>query len=279
MSSADDRRCTLLRGRDEMTSEDLIESAPPPKSGLRRRVEAAGRHPAGAAAILVLGLIVGWIGGYAVGQGNPRTLAGLGYLFIGSYPPAEQPLDLEPFEQTYGRPLPPTLTQEDLSAIGETVTRQFSVLSARSMIPVMCGTSLGQPGAPNYLDLQYPATVFRVNAAEISQLIWPRPDETAASGTLHTLVTQAQRCPDEPLSRTTVTTSGVLTGIGDEYAIFFRQPTAAGEPDAFSATVTLVRIGADLIEVALISDVVDPLDARLRCLQIAAAAAQKAYGS
>lgn len=262
----------------ESRGEDLIESASRPKSAWWQRLGPMLPHPAAAAAILVVGLLAGLVGGFVVGQGNPVTLTSLGYAFVGPYPPGG-PLDLEPFEQTYGRPLPPTLTQEDLSAIGETVTRQFSVLSARSMIPVMCGTSLGQPGAPNYLDLQYPATVFRVNVAEISQLIWPRPDETAASGTLHTLVTQAQRCPDEPLSRTTVTTSGVLTGIGDEYAIFFRQPTAAGEPDAFSATVTLVRIGADLIEVALISDVVDPLDARPRCLQIAAAAAQKAYGS
>lgn len=99
-------------------NEDLIESASRPKSAWWQRLGPMLPHPAAAAAILVVGLLAGLVGGFVVGQGNPVTLTSLGYAFVGPYPPGERPLDLEPFEQTYGRPLPPTLTQEDLSRSG-----------------------------------------------------------------------------------------------------------------------------------------------------------------
>lgn len=154
--------------------------------------------------------------------------------------------------------------------------REISVLSAQSVIPVLCDTSIGQPGTPTYRDLRYPATVFRVDGGQITQLLWPRADVASASGTLHTLVLQAQQCPAVPNSEATISTGGVQSGIGDEYAVFYRQPTRSGT-DLLYATVVLVRVGADLIEVSFTSDIDIP-DAEARCLRAAAAAAQKATG-
>lgn len=255
----------------------MIESAPRQKSALRTGAERAAGHPAGIAALLVLGIIAGSVGGYIVGHSNPRTFAGLGY-YIGMYLAAPSPPDLEPFEQSYGRVRPPMLEAEDLMAVGETVNRQFSVLSTRSALPVMCGTSLGQPGTPNHLDLRYPATVFGVNAAQVSELIWPRADAASASATLHTLVFQAQICPELASMQASIATEGVRTesGLGDEYALFTLLPTVAGGLDAPFATVALVRVGADLIEIALTPNAANVPETQARCLQIAAAAASRA---
>ncbi len=71
------------------------------------------------------------------------------------------PVDRSPFDQTYGRAPIPLLTPDDLAALGEVVTRQFSVLSARSAIPVLCGTPTGQPGSTSAAT-DAPPTVFSV---------------------------------------------------------------------------------------------------------------------
>jgi len=257
--------------------EDLIESAPRPRSARRGRVEAAVRHPAGAAGILVLGLLAGSIAGFVVGHTNPQTLAGMGY-FIGSFPPEPQPLDIKPFEQTYGRTPLPRLNTENLTTLGEVVTGEFSLLSARSAIPVMCGTSIGQPGSPNVLDVSYPSTVFRVEGGQLSQLVWPLANATVASAALQVLTLQAQQCPDEPLLQTTMTTSGVLDGIGDQYAIFSRRPINAGDEDGLFATAVMVRVGADLVEISLASYGSPAPDAQYRVVQIATVAAEVASG-
>lgn len=259
-----------------MTDEDLIESAQRAKSGFQRRVETALPHGAVVVALLVLGLVVGSLGGFAVGHSNQRTLTGLGYVFIGPFPLAEPSLELTPFEQAYGRSQLPSLTRADLVALGENVTRDYGVFSARSAIPIMCGTSVGQPGTPTYLDLRYPSTVFDVDGGEIRQLIWPQPDRASASGTLHTLVFQAQQCPEVPNFQTSVVTDGVRTGIGDEYATFAQQPTVAGDPGTLFASVVLVRLGADLIEIAFTSDGIAVDQAEDRCLRVAAAAVERA---
>lgn len=215
--------------------------------------------------------------GYVVGQSNPQVLGGiygssLGFEQIGNRPIADRR-----FDPNYGRGPIPSLTSEDLAALGENVTREFSVLSGQSAIPVLCGTGLGQPGTANDLDASYPSTVFRVDGGKISQLIWPRADNVSASGTLQTLASQAQLCPAVPNSEATITTSGVQTGLGDEYAVFDRSPTVSG-PTVFFSTVVLVRVGADLIEVSFTSDVIEIPDAEGRCLRAAAAAVQRATG-
>ena len=262
-----------------MTGEDLIESVASPKPAWRLRLEGALHHPTAAAALLVLGLVAGAAGGFVVGHSNPRELAGAGYVYIiGSYPAEQGPLELKAFEQTYGRTPPPALAPEDLAAIGERVTSYFTVLSARSAIPVMCGTSIGQPGSANSLDLSYPAVIFRVDGGEISQLSWPRADETVASAALHTLVFQAQQCPEVPEFQARIGTSGVRTGIGDEYAVFTRSPAVPGQGDADVVPAVLVRVGADLIEIAFTSGPDASPDAEARCLRVALAAAQLAAG-
>lgn len=262
----------------ESRGEDLIESASRPKSAWWQRLGPMLPHPAAAAAILVVGLLAGLVGGFVVGQGNPITLTSLGYAFVGPYPPGERPLELKPFEQSYGRPPLPTLSQEDVAALGEDVTREYGVISARSAIPVMCGASLGQPGTPTYLDLRYPSTVFGVDGGEISELVWPQPDAPSASATLRSLVFQAQQCPEVPNFQTSVVTGGVQSGIGDEYATFSQQPTVAGDPGALFASVVLVRLGADFIEIAFSSDGLAVPDADARCLRVAEAAVDRASG-
>lgn len=256
---------------------DLIESAPRPKSILRYRFEAALRHPTGAVAVLVVGLLIGSSAGLALAYNNPRTLAGLGY-FWAPYPEEAQELKLQPFEQTYGRPQPPILTQAEVAGIEQGVTGEFSVLSARSSIPVLCGIPIGQPGTPTILDLHYSSTVFRLSDSALTQLVWPLADETSASAALHTLALQAQMCPDEPLFLTTIVTTGVLEGLGDEYAVFSRQPTLAATAEPFFATTVLTRVGADLIEIALTSTAAPVPDAQARCMRLAEAAVAKALG-
>jgi len=254
--------------------EDLIESTPRPESAWRRRFKPALGHPGAAAAILVVGLLAGSLGGFLVGRSDPRPLAGLGYLFLGfenGFDPSLRP----PSDPNYGRQPLSTLTADDLSAVGEEVVRQLSIVSAQSAIPVLCETSIGQPGGPSFLDVSYPSTVFRVDDGQFKELIWPHADPEAAARTLHTLVFQAQLCPDVADVQASVRTTGVLNGIGDEYVMFFREPTVSG-PDTFFATVALVRVGADLIEVSFISDVIDHPDAEARCLRVAEAAVQAA---
>ncbi|MDQ3714955.1 MAG: hypothetical protein M3381_02785 [Actinomycetota bacterium] len=228
-----------------------------------------------AAALLVVGLVAGAVAGYVVGHSNPPVFGGIYGYSLGSGNFAGSPLDSSAFDQTYGRTPLPMLTPEDLAALGENVTRQFSVLSGQSAIPTLCATIVGQPGYSP--DNRYPSTVFRVDGGNITQLIWSRADDASASGTLQTLASQAQVCPEVPNSEAMITTGGVQSGIGDEYAVFRRTPTVSG-PTVFFATVALVRVGADLIEVSFISDAIDLPDAEARCLRAAVAAVQMASG-
>ncbi len=244
--------------------EDLIESTSRPRSASRRQAEAALHHRSVAAALLALGLVAGSIGGYLVGHNDPRTLAAVGFLS-----------SFVPFEQTYGRPPLATLTSEDLSAIGEKVDRQLRVSSAQSAIPVLCGTGMGQPGTPSFFGLSYPAIVFGVVGGQLTELVWPQVDEATASGVLRTLVTLAQGCPEIPQLQATIATGGLLSGIGDEYAVFTRRPTSADQA-AFTTTAALVRVGADVIEISFAADGTAVVDPESRCLQVAATAVRVA---
>lgn len=255
-----------------MSDEDVIESAPEPPSIVRAR--ALLHQPAAAALLLVIGLIAGSIGGFVVGKGNPTTLAGLGYVYLGSDSTEPDPLAQSPFEQTYGRSPLSSLTPADMLALGEKVQQEIGILSAQSAIPVMCGTSIGQPGT-SPLGLSYAAVIYEVSGGELKELIWAQPDSTSASGTLQTLVYQAQICPDVPVWQSRVSTSGVLTGIGDEYAVFTRTPAVSGTESVYT-TVVLVRLGADLIEVSFVSEIFPQPDAEERCLRAAAAAVARA---
>lgn len=269
------RRYGRRREGERLNTEDLIESAQRPTSAWRRRFEPALGRPAWAATILVLGLLAGSVGGFVVGHSNPRTLAGLGYVSFGwsAFAPTGSP----PTDPNYGRQPLSILTAQDLSVLGEPVIRELTIVSAQSAIPVLCETSIGQPGGSSLLDVRHPSTIFRVDDGQFTEMIWPHVDPVAASRTLHTVVFQAQLCPDVPNSRASVRTSGVLNGVGDEYVLFFREPTVSG-PDTFFATVALVRVGADLIETSFISDIIDVPDAEARCLRVAEAAVAIASG-
>ncbi|MDQ3476604.1 MAG: hypothetical protein M3492_09830 [Actinomycetota bacterium] len=261
-----------------MTDEDLIESTSAPISGWRRRVDQLLRRPAVAAALLVVGLLVGSAAGYVVGHSNPRVLSGI-YGYSTAWE-SFTPLAGSPFDQTYGRPPIPMLTPDDLAALGEVVTRQFSVLSARSAIPVLCGTPTGQPGSTSAAT-DAPSTVFSVQGGEVTELVWMHPDANAASGALRTLVFQAWQCSDIPEFGIRVTTSGLRYGIGDEYAFFYREPlntvSDATLPVAMDAIVVLVRVGSDLIEIAM--SAAEPAGVNEgRCYAVAEVAVRNALG-
>lgn len=260
-----------------VTDEDLIESARAPRTALRRAADHILQRPAAVAMLVAGALIVGSTAGFLVGQGNPQVLSGISI----SGPAAlgvEQTLGslgIAPFGPPGSGASLPVLSPEDLTALGEVVSRQFQIQSGQSSIPALCETTVGQPGYSR--DNRYPSTIFRVDGGKITQLIWPRANETAASGTLQTLVSQAKLCPGVPYSNATIVTAGVQTGIGDEYAVFHYRPTISG-PSVFFATVVLVRVGADLIEVSFTSDIVERADAEARCLRAAAAAVETAAG-
>lgn len=197
-----------------------------------------------------------------MGHSNPRTLSGIYGYSLGFGPIADSPLAGGPFDQTYGRTQVPLLTPEDLAALGENVTRQFDVLTGRSAIPPLCGTSIGQPGTSNN-GLSYPSRNFLVPDGSITELVWSHASDAQAAGALITLVAQAQRCPDassELVGSTTVTTSGLVSGIGTQYAVFTFTPlpVPADMPVAGFVTVILVQVGADLIEVSFSSTVEVP---------------------
>ncbi|CAN5328850.1 hypothetical protein BH24ACT9_BH24ACT9_13520 [soil metagenome] len=264
---------------EAVSEEDLIESTAHPRAAWRLRAERIVKRPAAVAVLLVSGLIVGSVTGYFVGHNDRRVVAGISPDSLGLEQVAEGLIFTgQPVDQIPGPTPIPTLTPEDVSALGENVTRQITVLIGRSTIPVLCGTSLQQPGTSYGVDLGYSSTAFQVDGGRITQLVWPRPGEAAASGTLQTLAFQAQQCPDVPEVEATITTSGVQTGIGDEYAVFHRRPTRAG-PDVVDATVVLVRVGPGLIEMSFTSDVIDRPDAEGRSLRAAAAAAEVATGA
>ena len=267
-------------GGGDLPEDDLIESADKPPTALQHRLRHALRRPAGAAVLLVLGLVAGSIGGYLVGQNNSQVLSGIHGYSLGFGTFSGSPLADSPFDQTYGRNPLPMLTSEDLAALGENVTRQFSVLSARSAIPVLCGTSVGQPGSTSAAG-GTPSTDFVVQGAEISELVWMHPDATAASGTLRTLVLQASQCSEIPDFGIRVTTSGLRYGIGEEYAFFYREPlntvSDATLPVAMDAIVVLVRLGSDLIEIAMTTADAAGVD-EARCYAVAEVAVRKAVG-
>lgn len=266
-----------VRGGGDLPEDDLIESADKPPTALQHRLRHALRRPAGAALLLVLGLIAGSIGGYLVGQNNSQVLSGIhGYSLTFEQFPAGPSVG-SPFGPTYGREPIEMLTADDLAALGENVSREVSIVSAQSSIPVLCGTSVGQPGT-DYLGLSSRAVFFGVEDGDITQLIWPQADDAAASGTLHTLVFQAQLCPEVPNYQARVTSRGVLSGIGDEYVIFSREPINPDAQGGLHSTTVLVRVGADLIEIAVTHVDRAVPDAEARCIRFAAAAAQKADG-
>lgn len=260
-------------------TEDLIESAPRSHSAFRRRFDSALHHRWAVVSVLIVGLIVGSLGGYLAGRAHPRTLAGLGYIFSYVDQGDVSIAFGEQLDPNYGRPPPPTLTSQDLAALDEVVRAEVVIVSAQSAIPVLCDTAIGQPGTSNGFGGSFPSTIFNVEGGRISELVWPLADAAAASRMLHTLVFQAQLCPDLPDSNASIRSSGVVNGIGDEYVVFYGQPTLGNSPGAVYRTTALVRVGSDLIEVSFTSDLVAAPDAETRCLQAAAVAAQVAAGS
>lgn len=265
-----------------MPDEDLIESAPRPQSGFRRRAGAALHGRWGVVAVLIVGLVAGSVGGYLVGSNRPQ-LAGLGSPYFGFLPGTGFDYTELQFDENYGRPPLPTLTPADLVALGERVGAEVHILSAQSAVPVLCGTSLGQPGSttlgqPDNTAVEYPSTVFNVADGRVVELLWPHPDAEAASRTLHTLVFQAQLCPELPDYQAMVRSSGVLTGLGDEYVVLDREPMNPDAQGALFATTALVRVGADLIEITVAAEDQAVPEAENRCLLIAAVAVQVASG-
>ncbi len=245
-----------------MIDEDLIESPPRPASAWQRRVAPLLRRPAAGAALLVIGLIAGSVSGYVVGQSNRYTTSGIYGYSLGVESQAEGRLPGSPFDQGLDDEPKPLLTPEDLTALGEQVTRQFDVLSGRSAIPSLCGTSIGQPGT-SATKWSFPSRTFLLPDGSITELVWSHPSDAQAAGALITLAAQAQRCPDVTswlVGSTTVATSGLATGIGTQHAVFTFTPlpVANGEPVAGFVTVILVQLGADLVEVSFSSTVEVP---------------------
>lgn len=235
--------------------DDEIESDPRPipiVSALlvRIRTSATRMQPGRRAAIVgVVALFVGAAAGFGAARILPEdTDPALSV----SPPTLGVTVDRAPdFEQVFGREPPALLSSADLSSIGEAAAREADVLAGRSAVPPLCGRSIGQPASA--AAITFPARMFEIGGATMTEIIWSRRTEAEAAGILLTLVTQAQRCPAASTvyeDDLTVLTSGLQPGIGAQHARFDLIGPADG-PVQDIVVVVLVQLGADLIEISL----------------------------
>lgn len=271
----------------ESGSEDLIESEPVSARGteMRRRLELLApasmsrRLVAGiVAATLVLGLAAGFLVGSVYG---PDKTAALGADGAPGPDPGYIPIVPEgsPLEQDQRiivlSPAPGSLTIEDLASVGETVLPLATALEVTSGLDGLCG-SVSSPEAmpfPQGPGVGYGvlgSLAFRTADATVRQRIGPDLDVLAAS-TLRGTVELARSCGNS--DGLTVQTEGVVNGIGDEYAIFTVSRLNPVSGLVETSIVVLVRVGGQLVEIALTPEgavaVPDGLGRALRIAEVA----------
>ncbi|MBA3339136.1 MAG: hypothetical protein H0T54_05215 [Geodermatophilaceae bacterium] len=167
------------------------------------------------------------------------------------------------------------LNLEDLSALGERALPWRGELGVTSGLDGLCGTVRGPAVTPLPDGAVAGASAagaveFILASASLSEIISADLDTLAAS-TLRGRVQLAQDCPSS--NGLTLQTDGIINGIGDEYAVFTVERTAAVSGVVETGFVVLVRVGGRLIEVSLTPEgAADVPDGLHRALRIAEAA-------
>ncbi len=268
------------------TDEDLIESEPPsPRtSELRRRLDmlvpATVRRnvlAAVAAAVLVLGLVAGFLIGAGTAPGERIDSAqdqevptpDAGYIPI---VPEGSPLGEEFVILSVGGEF---LTLDDLAGLGETVLPGGYGLGVTSGLDGLCGVLSGPevirvPATPRGEYTRLNSASFVLPSATLTQRISPHLDVLAAS-TLRGTVELARSCPNA--GGLTLQTEGVQTGIGDEYAVFILSRPGLASGEIKTSIVILFRVGGRLVELTLspegVTVVPDGLTRALRIAEVA----------
>jgi len=254
----------------ESDSEDMIESKPKSGHGTEMRRRLALLVPASmgrrlvagiAAATLVLGLVAGFLVGNISGAEPTERMeptqaqAQEGAPPDGGYIPIVP--DGSPLEEDGVVVLSLSgalLTQQDLAGVGETTAlggSYGSVVSAES--DQLCGLSSSAEPVPFPPETGVDYTVFDsvsfvLAGASLTERIGPDLDVLSAS-TLRARIELARNCPNG--TGLTVSTEGVQTGIGDEYAVFTMERTDPASSSIQKSILVLVRVGGQLIELTL----------------------------
>ncbi len=270
--------------------EDLIESEAPSSATttLRRRLEGlvppmVGRKVVGgiAAAALVLGLAAGLVVGNNFGtEKEAARQAQEGGGPPGGYIPIVP--DGSPLEEDGVVVLSLSgalLTQQDLAGVGETTAlggSYGSVVSAES--DELCGLSSSAEPVPFPPGAGVEYTVFDsvsfvLAGASLTERIGPDLDVLSAS-TLRARIELARNCSSS--TGLAVSTEGVQTGIGDEYAVFTVERTDPASGSIQRSILVLVRVGSQLVELTLsAAGGTEVPDGLARALRIAEAAVMR----
>ncbi|MGI8721986.1 MAG: hypothetical protein ACR2JG_07135 [Geodermatophilaceae bacterium] len=267
--------------------EDLIESEPssPRTSELRRRLDILVPTTVGrrvlvsvAAAVLVLGLVAGFLVGTLSGTEPTGALALQSRgAPEGRYLPIVPEVALEEEAEAviavaFARGF---LTLLDLEELGEAVQSERYGLADPSGLKGLCGLESrpesGQvPQGPSGNVTVFSSVSFELADATVNERIGPDLDVLAAS-TLRGTVQLAQSCPVD--TGTAAQTDGIQTGIGDEYAVFTVRRTDPVPGNIGTSIVVLVRVGGQLIELTLSPEggpeVPDGLTRALRIAEVA----------
>lgn len=273
--------------------EDLIESDVPSArtTEIRRRLEllvpaTVGRKFLGgiAVAALATGLVAGFLVGNVFGTERadpPQTQTGPppdgGYIPIVPYNRLEE-MDqgIIVFSADAG-----FLTLQDLTGLGEAALPGGYGLADISGLDGLCAIASSPervplPRGPSPEHSVFASASFRLAGATLTEQIGPDLNVLAAS-TLRGTVELAQNCPSS--DDLTVSTEGIQSGIGDEYAVFtVRRPDpASGEIE--TSIVVLVRVGGQLIELSLTPEGGNEVpDGLTRAMAIAKAAVARMLG-
>ncbi len=269
--------------------EDLIESEAPSSATttLRRRLErlvppVVGRKVVGgiAAAALVLGLVTGLLAGNIFGtekEAAQQVQASAGP--PGGYIPIVP--DGSPLEQDRVVVLSLSgglLTLQDLAGVGETTALPGSYGSVESAeSDQLCGLSGSAEPVPFPSEAGVEYTVFDsvsfvLAGASLTERIGPDLDVLSAS-TLRARIELARNCSSS--TGLTVSTEGVQTGIGDEYAVLTVERTDPASSSIRRSILVLVRVNSQLVELTLSAagdtGLPDGLSRALRIAEVAVA--------
>ena len=269
---------------DRADADDLIESEAGSvrATEFRRRLgllvpAAMGRKLVGAiaAGTLALGLVAGFLLGSGSGSEPTATVAvGTGPPPDGGYIPFVPDAGVLSEEgvivYTTG---PEFLGPDDLIIAGEQPVRAgFFGVDLASGLDGLCGNvQRPQPPLAPLPGLNSVSSIsYALDGATLVERIGPDLDVLSAS-TLRGTVELARTCADTDYL--TVRCDGIQTGIGDEYAVFTLVRSDPESGVIATSIVVLVRVGDQLVEIALTPDGgADVPDGPARALRIAEAA-------
>lgn len=271
----------------ESDSEDMIESKPKSGHGTEMRRRLALLVPASmgrrlvagiAAATLVLGLVAGFLVGSVY---VPEQTAALGVDAVpgpdaGYIPivPGDSVLAHEDGVIVFTT-VSEFLTTDDLQDAGETPASAGAMsVDFTSGLDGLCGNepSPGREPVPAPRVNPIATTSYRLSGATLTEHIGPDLGVLAAS-TLRGTVELVGSCGNG--DGLTVQTDGIEAGIGDEYVVFTVVRSDRDPGVVETSVVVLVRVGGQLVEIALTPDgageVPDGFNRALRIAEVAVA--------